>query len=117
MDLDGVLLGVGLIVAFGDENANGILDEGEIVVGGSPIHAVTYLRGDIRAFATWHENSDIKKLYTMLTIPQGYSLTKAVSPDEHGFPVPFDDLVPIDPKPVSIIVPRNKDQIRFPNWT
>jgi hypothetical protein len=41
MDIDGVRLGVGCIVAFGDLNSNGILDEGEPIVGAAAQHAIT----------------------------------------------------------------------------
>ena len=114
MDLKGVKLGVGVIIAFSDTNENGILDDGEKTLGASAKNAITYLRGDLKAFAA---DMGKKKLYTLLSIPQGYSLTEAIPPEKHGFPVPFDDLVPIDKKPINIILPRDKKQIRVPNWT
>ena len=117
LEIDGVKLGVGFIVAFGDVNQNGILDRDEAIVGGASKYAVTYLHGDLNAIAISPDGSGRNRVYTLLSIPQGYSLTISVPPEEHGFPVPFDDLVPVEKNSVNIVIPRDAENIRFPNWS
>lgn len=117
MDIDGVKLGVGYILAFGDLNANGILEKGEPIVGGAADNAVTYLRGDIRSVANPAAGRERNRLYTLLSLPEGYALTRRVPPEQHGFPVGFDDLVPVKAQRVTIVIPKDKATIKFPNWT
>jgi len=114
MDFDSIKLGVGYIVAFNDKNNNGLLDLDEKILGGSANYCVTFLNGDLK---TWAETKGKGKLYTLLKLKQGYCLTKTVPPEVHKFPVPFDDLVPIDLIPVNIVIPRDTNNIKFPNWT
>jgi hypothetical protein len=75
MDIDGVRLGVGYIVAFGDLNSNGILDEGEPIVGAAAQHAITLIYAAISG--RWPIRlQEVKRnrLYTLLSLPQGYAL-------------------------------------------
>jgi hypothetical protein len=75
------------------------------------------IRGDLRSVANPAPGSKRNRLYTLLSLPQGYALTRSVLPEQHGFPVPFDDLVPIKTQRVNIVIPRDKPEIKFPNWT
>jgi hypothetical protein len=116
-DLDGVKLGVGYIGAFSDTNQNGVYDSDEEIIAMASDRAVTYLKGDIRSVAIPSEGSQRQeRLWTLQQLPQGYSLTKAVSPETHGLPVAYDDLVPTALEPISLIIPKDKLEVRVPHW-
>lgn len=106
-------LGIGHIVVFNDIDKNGLLDFDKELVGGASNNCITYLKGDLNSF----EKIRGEKIYTFQKLNQGYSITKSVSPKEHGLPVVFDDLVPIKSNVINIIVPKDKNDIKFPNWT
>ncbi len=116
MDIDGVLLGVGLIICFDDLNENGVLDKVEKIIGSSSDHAVTYLKGNIRSVAEPPEGSSRNKLWTLQKIKSGYSLNKSIPSEQHKMPVLFDDLVPTNTMKANIMI-RKDGKFSFPNWT
>jgi hypothetical protein len=113
MKLDNAEVAIGYIVVFDDTNKNGYFDSKEKIISASADYAVTYLIGNIRAVKL---DDPGKSLYTLLELPQGYALTKKVSPEEHGFPVPFDDLRPVDNRPVDLVI-RKDGTYSVPEWT
>lgn len=115
MNINGVKLGVGCIIAFEDKNENGIFDSHETLVAISSERAITYLKGDLRA-VTEPEPDRQRKVWTLLNLPQGYSLSGVVPPEKHGLPVSFDDLIPVDSPTVNLIIYRNRRFMRWPNW-
>lgn len=116
MNWQGVRLGIGCILAFNDTSKNGILDREEQIVASSSKRAITYLRGDLRS-ATAPAPGQERDIWTLLRIKQGYSLARVIPPEEHEYPVPFDDLVPIPLEPVTLVIPRDSAEIACPNWT
>ncbi|MFN4152164.1 MAG: hypothetical protein ACK4IX_14580 [Candidatus Sericytochromatia bacterium] len=113
MTLGDAKLGIGHIIVFNDIDKNGLLDFEKELVGGASNNCITYLKGDLNSF----EKIEGKTIHTLKKLNQGYSITKSVSPKEHGLPVVFDDLVPIKSNVINIIVPKDKNDIKFPNWT
>lgn len=113
MTLGDAKLGIGHIVVFNDIDKNGLLDFDKELVGGASNNCITYLKGNFNSF----EKIEGKTIHTLKKLNQGYSITKSVSPKEHGLPVVFDDLVPIKSNVINIIVPKDKNDIKFPNWT
>ncbi|VUX56158.1 exported protein of unknown function [uncultured Woeseiaceae bacterium] len=107
-----VRLGIGALVVYDDANGDGIGTRDEMV-GGSPTNMITYLQGNFgEAMRDAGEEPD-----TMMQLPQGYALTRSITPQERGKSGGFDDLVPIPPQRVYLIVPKNRTDIKFPNWT
>ncbi|MCH2043042.1 MAG: hypothetical protein MK212_02790 [Saprospiraceae bacterium] len=107
-----VSIGIAFLVAFEDLNANGELDGEHEIIGGVEDYCITYLDGDLNATLDAAGKDDI---YTLRQLKQGLHLSKAVSPDEHQHPTPFDDLLPV--KRSTRIVLKIADKLKFPNWT
>ena len=98
-------LGVAYLIAYHDTNGTKLFDSGDDLLGGCATHVVTFLDGLLPNRLNW-------------SIPQGYSLARAVPPEEHGTDSTFDILRSVQSSTrVSVIAPRSRSDIRLPNWT
>lgn len=101
-------LGVAYIIAFVDRNDSGVYEaDVDTLAGASDRYVVTYLEGKLPDGAL-----------TMKAVEQGYSLSRAVKPTEHGIDTSFDSLVPANSDTrVTIRAQENPRNIVWPNWT
>lgn len=112
MTIGRVGIGIAFLVAYEDLNANGELDGMHEIIGGVEDYCLTYMDGDLNATLDAAGKDD---MYTLRQLKQGLHLSKAVSPEEHQYPTPFDDLLPV--KRNTRVVLKIADKIKFPNWT
>lgn len=98
-------LGVAFLIAYRDENESRVFDRGDELLGGCRTHVVTFRDGPKPSSISWN-------------LSEGFSVAEAISPEEHGLDENFDILRSVQPSTrLLIVVPRTRDEIRFPNWT
>jgi len=115
MKFGGELLAVGNIVAFDDANDDGLVQTTELV-GGVGDHLITYASAALpQALRAFRKRG--QPLETMLQIRPGLWLNRSVSPQEQGRTGGFDDLVPVPPQSVTLVIVPKGQRPHFPNWT
>ncbi len=98
-------LGVAFLIAYRDQNASGLYDRGDELLGSCPTHVVTFRDGPMPSNLDW-------------SLSEGFSVAEAISPEEHGLEADFDLLQSVQSSTrVLVIVPQSRDEIRFPNWS
>ena len=98
-------LGVAFLIAYRDQNATGLYDRGDELLGGCPTHVVTFRDGPLPNDSGW-------------SLPEGFSVSEAISPEERGLKSGFDILRSVQSSTqLLVVVPQSRDDIRFPDWT
>ena len=98
-------LGAAFLIAYHDQNATGLYDRGDELLGGCPTHVVTFRDGPLPDDFEWN-------------LAEGFSIAEAISPQERGLEAGLDILRSVQSSTrLLVVVPQSRDEIRFPNWT